>query len=145
MNGLDPQKERIYNLERTIAAFKKYDIKRKNYIAEQNRVIENLRKRITDLEKLTEQQHEQIDVLIDSYDKANGMKDNSANKAYVKKLLDEISLLKGTALLPKRILEDESQLNMLKELASLRHATLTMRTTIKRLNAENELLRKQQP
>lgn len=145
MNGLTPQEERIFALERTIAAFKKYDIGRKNYIAEQNRIIEQLRQRIVDLEKLTEQQHEQIDDLIDAYDKANGMIDNAENKAYVKELLDKITLLRDTTTLPKRYLDDDGTMTMLKELTALRNGAVTMRTTIKRLKSENEILKKQLP
>lgn len=132
-------------MERTIAAFKKYDIGRKNYIAEQNRIIEQLRQRIADLEKLTEQQHEQIDDLIDAYDKANGMIDNAANKAYVKELLDKIILLRDTTTLPKRYLDDDGAMAILKELTALRNGAVTMRTTIKRLKSENEILKKQLP
>lgn len=142
MNGLTPQEERIFGLERTIAAFKKYDVGRKNYIAEQERVIAKLRQRVADLEKLTEQQHEQIDDLIDAYDKANGMIENAESKAYVKGLLDKITVLRDTTTLSKRYLDDDGVMTMLRELAALRKETLTMRTTIKRLKAENELLKK---
>lgn len=142
MNGLTPQEERIFGLERTIAAFKKYDAGRKNYIAEQNRVIEKLRQRVAALEKLTEQQHEQIDDLIDAYDKANGMIDNAANKAYVKELLDKITLYRESTSIPQQWLDDEDTSAMLKELTALRNGAVTMRTTIKRLKVENELLKK---
>lgn len=145
MNGLSPQQERIFGLERTIAAFKKYDAGRKNYIAEQERVIAQLRQRVADLEKLTEQQHEQIDDLIDAYDKANGMIDNTESKAYVKELLNKMALLRDTTTLPKRYLDDDGAFTMLKELTALRKGAVTMRTTIKRLKAENELLKKQLP
>lgn len=145
MNGLSPHEERIFGLERTIAAFKKYDAGRKNYIAEQERVIAQLRQRVADLEKLTEQQYEQIDDLIDSYDKANGMIDNAESKAYVKELLDKMALYRDSTTIPQRWLDDEGTTAMLKELTALRKGAVTMRTTIKRLKAENEQLKKLLP
>ena len=141
MNGTTPQEEHIYRLQRAINDFKKYDAGRKNYIAEQDKRIEKLTARVAELEALTEQQHGQIDELIDSYEKANGFVGNEAGKAYVKELLDKISTLKTVVRLADRgIIGDK--MSLIQELTALRKGAATMRTKISCLRKEVKMLRK---
>lgn len=72
--------DEVYRLRYIIAKFKEYDAKRKLY-------VQQLRQRIRELENLTEQQHLDMDALIEAYNCARPLIANPKEKATIYELI----------------------------------------------------------
>lgn len=110
----------VERLRFTIARYKEHDKKRKRYILNLMDEIENAKKRVKQLELLTERQHNEIDELIDAQENAKPLIANPNQKACVYKLLQRIEHLKPFASLYNKAMErcDRQELRI-KELEEL--------------------------
>lgn len=128
---------RIAELERAISDFKAYDAERTIYlrrVEKENAEVQERNDRLTlDNENLSQK----IDTLIDSYDKAGLMKDNSGNKAYVKELLDRICVRPMST---KSLEQMESALA--REVVSLRKGMRTLQGHCTELSRENARMKR---
>lgn len=123
-------------LENTIRNFKAYDKKRQEYLRGIERVNADLEDRNARLELEIQRLNFKIDALIDSYDNARPMKDNSGNKAYVKKLLDKIADKPTSTVAIEGI---DTVLS--REVVALRKGHSTLHNKIKALKEENRILK----
>lgn len=141
MNGFKPTKaqHRIMELESCIRNFKVYDKKRMTYLRGLEKENEELKGQKVRLNLQIDRLGEQINILIDTYDKADVMKDGSDRRNYVKGLLDRI--MDGTPRISKRQLEMIDTV-LSKEVLSLRKGMTTMANRIKDLEKENEKLKR---
>lgn len=121
---LTDEQKKIIRLEKCIADFKEYDNKRKDYIndveAERDKLKESLNRANATIQNLAEK----INTLIDAYDRAGPMKDNSGNRAYVTELLNQIV---PSPMSTKSIERMETELA--KEVLALRKGLATMQQT----------------
>ena len=79
--------DEVSRMKYTIEKFKRYDSRRKNYIANLHQEIASLKEKVKSLESLTERQHEEIDELIDAYNCAKPLISDPKQKAYVYELI----------------------------------------------------------
>lgn len=128
---------RTTRLEKAIRDFKAYDADRKKYVrkieAENNELQDRNSRLMLEIQTL----NQKIDALIDSYDNARPMKDNSGNKAYVKELLDKIAL---SPMSSQNLVGLDNALA--REVLSLRKGMATLQTKNSELKKENRILKK---
>lgn len=128
--------DEVSRLRYTIAKYKEHDKKRNNYIAHLIRQNETLVEKVKRLEKLTEQQHEEIDELIAAYDGAKPLIADPEHKAWVYELVKKAQQLKEARRIAGQLGRDNNQLKEKnKELAD--HIS-ALEDIIKRLHNGNK-------
>lgn len=116
--------------------FKTYDKERQKYLRRIEQTNADLKERNSRLSLEIQRLKYQIDTLIDSYDNAGVMKDNSGNRAYVKELLDKIAD-KPTSTVAIEGLDSV----LAREVLSLRKGHTTLQSKITELKKENRILK----